>query len=119
MFWRSLVQKAKWLLLLPFAMLAGCGHQAPVQPFAQFRTYAPASQTVAELPRNVGGGEAYQGHRGPAFLVGSAASLDDTGSERIPDYPAGAEQPMKQGNFQMIMPNGGERIVESTNSLPD
>jgi hypothetical protein len=112
--------KASGLLLLPVcAAMAGCAHQAPVQPFAQFRTYAPASQMVAEVPRNVGGSEAYQGHRGPAVIVGAAAPINDTGSERIPDYPSGAEQPVRSGNFQVIMPNGGERPVESVNSLPD
>ena len=107
-----------FLILPVFACLAGCAQQTP-NPFAQFRTYAPADRTVAELPRNDGGSEGYQGHRGPAIMVGSAPTLNDTGSERIPDYPAGAEKPMSGGSMAVIMPNGGERIVESVNSLPD
>jgi hypothetical protein len=116
----SVMGYASWLFVLPaFAMLAGCAHQSPVRPFAQFRTYAPASQTIAELPRSDGGSESYQSHRGASFTVGSAAAIDDTGSERIPDYPAGAEAPVQGGQFQMIMPNGGNRPVESVNSLPN
>jgi hypothetical protein len=111
---------ARLLIALPLlAGLAACAHQAPVRPFAQFRTYAPASQTVAQLPRNDEGSSAYQGHDGTTVLVGSAPALNDTGSERIPDYPSGAEPPVRGGNFQVIMPNGGERPVESVNSLPD
>lgn len=74
---------------------------------------------MAELPRGAGGGEAYQGHRGPAYYVGSGPALNDTGSERIPDYPAGAEPPMTYGKSGLIMPNGGETIVESAASLPN
>ncbi len=111
---------AQWLFVVPVAaVLAGCAHEAPVRTFAQFRTYAPSSQAVAELPRNDSGSEAYQGHRGPSFAVGSAATLDDTGSERMPDYASGAEAPVRGGQFQVIMPNGGERLVESVNSLPN
>ena len=111
---------APLLLVLPFISgVAGCAHEAPVRPFAQFRTYAPPSKMVAELPRNDDGSEAYQGHRGTAYLIGSAPALNDTGSERIPDYPSGAEPPVIGGHAQVIMPNGGETIVQSANSLPN
>ena len=56
-------------------------------------------------------------HRVPYALVGAAPPLNDTGSERIPDFPAGSEAPIVAGGSQLILPNGGETIVQSTNSL--
>jgi hypothetical protein len=109
-----------WLLAMPLcAGMAACAPQAAVHPFAQYRTYAPSSTAVADIPANIGGSEAYQDHRGPAVAMGSAPALNDTGSERIPDYPSGAEPPITGGHEQVIMPNGGETIVQSANSLPN
>jgi hypothetical protein len=72
---------------------------------------------MAEAPNQGGGSESYQNHRVPAYLVGSAPALNDTGSERIPDFPAGTEPGIVAGGPGFIMPNGGETIVQSTNSL--
>ncbi len=107
--------------VLPMAVAAGvgaCAVQPAPHPFAAFRTYAPASVAIAQFPRNGGGGESYQDHSGVSVAMGSAPAIDDTGSERIPDYPAGAEPQIVQGRSQVLMPNGGETIVQSTNSLP-
>ena len=69
---------------------------------------------MAEAQNHTG---SYQSGRAPAYMVGSAPALNDTGSERIPDYPSGAEPAIIAGGPGVIMPNGGETLVQSTNSL--
>ena len=86
---------------------------------ASSATARPRSIMMAEEPNTVGGSEAYQGYHGQAFIVGSAPALNDTGSEGIPDYPAGAEPAIATGGPGVTMPNGGETIVQSANSLPN
>src|ERR1700753_3069622 len=51
----------------------------------------------------------------PSF--GASPPLDDTGGDRLPSFPSGAEAPVAQGTDQVIMPNDGNRPVESVNSL--
>jgi hypothetical protein len=107
------------LILLPaFTCLVGCAQQGP-RYAASSATSRPTSIMMAQEPNTFGGGEAYQGYHGHAVAIGSAPALNDTGSERIPDYPAGAEPAMVTGGSGVIMPNGGETIVQSANSLPD
>jgi hypothetical protein len=107
------------LILMPaFLCLAGCAQSGP-RYLTSSATARPSYRVVAQEPNSPGGGEAYQGHRGPAYQIGSAPSLNDTGSERIPDYPAGAEPAIVTGGPAILIPNGGETIVQSANSLPD
>ena len=102
------------LILLPaFGGLAGCAQQGPRYLLSSARV-RPTSVRMAELPYQAGGSA---GNRVPSYLVGSAPALNDTGSERIPDFPAGAEPGIVAGGPGFIMPNGGETIVQSTNSL--
>jgi hypothetical protein len=108
-------------LVRPVAIAIGlgaCAGQPAPHPFAAFRTYAPASVAVAQFPTISGGSESYQDHSGVSVALGSAPAMNDTGSERIPDYPAGPEPQIVQGRSEVLMPNGGETIVQSTNSLP-
>ncbi len=97
--------------------LAGCGPKPQVDSDASLRSFAPAASVAAQLPLHANAGEPYQDHLGPAFPVGSAPSVHDTGGERIPSFPA-SEPPMAQPGGQVLMPNGGGRIVQSVNSLP-
>ena len=104
------------LILLPaFGGLAGCAQQGPRYLLSSARVQ-PTSVRMAELPYRAGG-VGFSGQRVPAYAVGSAPAMNDTGSERIPDFPAGAEPGIVAAGPGMIMPNGGETIVQSTNSL--
>jgi hypothetical protein len=105
------------LILIPaFGGLAGCAQQTPRYLLSSARV-RPTSVAMAEAQNRNGAGGGYQGQGVPAELIGSAPALNDTGSERIPDFPAGAEPGIVAGGPGVIMPNGGETIVQSTNSL--
>jgi len=75
------------------------------------------SRTTAQLPRAFGGSEGYQDHGGPEVPVTSAPPLEDTGSETMPAFNGRSTRVQTLPNF-VIIPNGGERPVESLNSLP-
>jgi hypothetical protein len=80
--------------------------------------YAPRSRAVAQLPSVTTGGNAYQDHGGAAVALGSAPEVGDAGGQSYPDFPGGAEPPIRQGRSEVLMPNGGNRPVQSLNSLP-
>lgn len=98
--------------------LSACALPMTQQVSVSHPEFAPRSRDVAELPALGTGGNAYQDHAGPAFVVGSGPEIADTGGNSYPDFPAGEEAPIREGNFAVIMPNGGNRPVESLNSLP-
>ncbi len=104
------------ILLSAIGALAGCAQQGPRYLLSSAKV-RPTSVMMAEATHRTGGSESYANRGTPAYLVGSAPALNDTGSERIPDYPAGAEPGIVAGGPGIIMPNGGETIVQSTNSL--
>jgi predicted small lipoprotein YifL len=83
------------LILMPaFLCLAGCAQSGP-RYLTSSATARPSYRVVAQEPNSPGG------------------------SERIPDYPAGAEPAIVTGGPAILIPNGGETIVQSANSLPD
>lgn len=98
--------------------LSACALPATRQVSVSHPEYAPRTRDVAEMPSLGTGGNAYQDHAGEAIAIGSSPEIGDTGGNSYPDYPSGAEAPMREGSFAVIMPNGGNRPVESLNSLP-
>ena len=107
------------LILLPaFGGLAGCAQEAP-RYLLSSAPMRPTSVAMAEAQNRASAAAGDRGQQVPAELVGAAPALNDTGSERIPDFPAGAEPGIVAGGPGVIMPNGGETIVQSTNSLPN
>ena len=99
--------------------LSGCGYDfnGPMCGPSPAQSFVFASRTTAQFPRAFGGSEAYQDHAGPDVPVMSAPALNDTGSERMPVFNGQRTQVQTAPDF-VIMPNGGERPVESLNSLP-
>jgi len=132
--------RAAWHVAPVLALLLGAGClDGCAQTYAAggYGTAIPPGQMQAQLPTGFGGSEAYQDHSGPAFPVTAQMPGQMGGSEAYqehsgPSYPVGAPNTpaaalarrtlyssadiMPDG---LIMPNGGERIVQSANSLPD
>jgi hypothetical protein len=107
------------LALLPASLVTGCGFNfhGPMCGPAPGTHFVMTSRTTAQMPRNLGGSEGYQDHGGPSFAVTSAPALNDTGSEAIPNFNGVPSQIGTPPGF-VIMPNGGERPMETLNALP-
>ncbi len=114
---KSVLRFARLVLTAGAAGLALGGCSATPDPFLAWRSYAPEAAVVAQPPLFDTGSERYPDHDGQAVALSSAPALDDTGGERMPDFPAGGPA-MAAAAGAVIMPNGGERPVESVASQP-
>lgn len=108
--------------LVAAGLLCGCsatlanGHGVPANRRAAGYYMSPPAQFSARLPTG-GGGEAYQDYRGQPVAIGPTPILDGTCADAQAMSAGGKIGEEKLPWNAVIIPNAGERPVESINSM--